>query len=64
MRTTPVSIPAPVARLRAALARTGQLVSVRGALPEQVYTLTDDSRRILPHTCFVAVRATTADGHQ
>jgi len=64
MRTTPISIPAPVARLRAALERAGQLVSVRGALPEQVYTITDDSRRILPHACFVAVRGTAADGHQ
>ncbi len=64
MRTTPVSIPAPVARLRAALERAGQLVSVRGTLPEQVYAITDDSRKVTPQTCFVAVRGSAADGHQ
>lgn len=64
MRTTPVSVPAPVARIHAALARAGQLVSVRGELPTQVYAITDDSRKVTPHTCFVAVRGSAADGHQ
>ena len=64
MRITPISIPAPVARLRAALERTGQLISTRGDLPEQVYAITDDSRKLTPHTCFVAVRGSANDGHQ
>ncbi len=64
MRITPISIPAPVARLRAALERAGQLLSTRGDLPEQVYAITDDSRKLTPHTCFVAVRGSANDGHQ
>jgi UDP-N-acetylmuramoyl-L-alanyl-D-glutamate--2,6-diaminopimelate ligase len=64
MRITPISIPAPVARLRAALERAGQLISTRGDLPEQVYAITDDSRKLTPHTCFVAVRGSANDGHQ
>lgn len=58
-----MSLPAPVARLRAALERAGQLVRVEGTLPEQVYSITDDSRKVVPHACFVAVRGTKVDGH-
>ncbi len=58
-----MSVPAPVARLRDALARAGQLVSVRGTLPEQIYALTDDSRRLVPQSGFVAVRGSARDGH-
>ena len=63
MRITPMSIPAPVARLQAALERAGQLVRVRGTLPEKVYAITDDSRRLVPQSCFVAVRGSARDGH-
>jgi len=63
MRITPISFPAPTARIVAALERAGQLVAVRGVLPESVIRLTDDSRRVTPHSCFVAVRGSARDGH-
>ncbi|MBX7119910.1 MAG: UDP-N-acetylmuramoyl-L-alanyl-D-glutamate--2,6-diaminopimelate ligase [Gemmatimonadaceae bacterium] len=63
MRITPVSIPAPVERLRAALARAGQLLEVRGTPPAQVYAITDDSRKVGAQSCFVAVRGSARDGH-
>ena len=63
MRTTAVSIPAPAARVRDALERAGQLVDVRGELPASIFSITDDSRRVVPHTCFVAVRGSVRDGH-
>ena len=53
----------PTARIRAALERAGQLVSVRGTLPLQVASITDDSRRVAPAVCFVAVRGALRDGH-
>lgn len=63
MRITPISIPAPVARLRAALESAGQLVSVRGTLPVEAYAITEDSRKVVGNTCFVAVRGSAHDGH-
>jgi UDP-N-acetylmuramoyl-L-alanyl-D-glutamate--2,6-diaminopimelate ligase len=56
--------PAPVARIRAALERAGLLVSARGTLPEHIGAITDDSRKVVPGSCFVAVRGTAGDGHQ
>ena len=53
----------PTARIRAALERAGQLVSVRGVLPERISSITDDSRRVAPYVCFVAVRGASRDGH-
>ena len=63
MRITPISIPAPVARLRVALERAGQLVAVRGTLPTDVYHITEDSRKVMGNACFVAVRGSARDGH-
>jgi UDP-N-acetylmuramyl-tripeptide synthetase len=37
---------------------------VRGSLPGEVTGLTDDSRRVVEGTCFVAVRGLRADGHR
>ncbi|MCE9603194.1 MAG: UDP-N-acetylmuramoyl-L-alanyl-D-glutamate--2,6-diaminopimelate ligase [Gemmatimonadetes bacterium] len=53
----------PTARIRAALERAGQLVSVRGTLPHSITSITDDSRRLAPYVCFVAVRGALRDGH-
>ena len=55
--------PVATATLRAALAREGLLVEVRGSLPETITTLTDDSRKAAAGTCFVAVRGAVRDGH-
>jgi UDP-N-acetylmuramoyl-L-alanyl-D-glutamate--2,6-diaminopimelate ligase len=49
--------------VREALARAGVLVEVRGALPETLTAITDDSRRVERGTLFVAVRGTARDGH-
>ncbi len=53
----------PLETIRAALERAGQLVAVRGAVPDAVLAITDDSRKIGPRTCFVAVRGSQRDGH-
>lgn len=53
----------PPASLRAALEAAGQLVEVRGELPQGIIDITDDSRRAAAGVCFVAVRGTTRDGH-
>lgn len=50
--------------LRDALARAGLLVEVRGQLPGTVTSLTDDSRKVGPGCCFVAVRGSATDGHR
>ena len=63
MSGAPAGNRVPTARIRAALERSGQLVAVRGTLPEHVASITDDSRRIAPYTCFVAVRGSARDGH-
>ena len=49
--------------VRDALARAGVLVDVRGAIPETLGDITDDSRRVERGSLFVAVRGTSRDGH-
>ncbi len=46
-----------------ALERAGLLVEQRGALPERVTGITDDSRAVVRGGAFVAVRGTQYDGH-
>ncbi len=46
-----------------ALDRAGLLVERRGALPEWVTGITDDSRQVGEGALFVAVRGSTRDGH-
>ena len=58
-----MSTSVPTERIRAALARAGQLVSVRGTLPPSVHAITDDSRQLAAEHCFVAVRGSVRDGH-
>jgi UDP-N-acetylmuramoyl-L-alanyl-D-glutamate--2,6-diaminopimelate ligase len=55
--------PVATALLRAALEQAGLLVEVRGALPESVSAITDDSRDAGAGACFVAVRGSARDGH-
>ncbi len=50
----------PVGRLLAALPER----EVLGTLPGEVHGLTDDSRRVVPGGCFVAVRGLRVDGRQ
>ena len=52
-----------IARVAAALEQTGLLVERRGALPDEVTGITDDSRRVERGALFVAVRGTAFDGH-
>jgi UDP-N-acetylmuramoyl-L-alanyl-D-glutamate--2,6-diaminopimelate ligase len=49
--------------VREALARAGVLREVRGALPDELTGITDDSRHVTPGGLFVAVRGTARDGH-
>jgi UDP-N-acetylmuramoyl-L-alanyl-D-glutamate--2,6-diaminopimelate ligase len=49
--------------VRDALARAGILREVRGALPDGLTGITDDSRQVGPGSLFVAVRGTARDGH-
>lgn len=60
MSATPVQ----TAVLRDALATAGLLVEVRGPLPASITTLTEDSRKVGPGACFVAVRGALRDGHE
>lgn len=46
-----------------ALRSTGLLVAERGALPQVVGLLTDDSRAVTPGALFLAVRGAERDGH-
>ena len=46
-----------------ALDDAGLLVERRGALPDAVSDITDDSRSVTPGALFVAVRGTERDGH-
>lgn len=52
-----------VTHLADALSRESLLVERRGALPERVAGITDDSRAVVPGGAFVAVRGTQRDGH-
>ena len=49
--------------VRDALVRTGVLLEVRGALPDELTGITDDSRQVGQGSLFVAVRGTARDGH-
>ena len=51
------------ALVRDALARAGVLIEVRGAMPDHLTAITDDSRQVAAGALFVAVRGTARDGH-
>ena len=46
-----------------ALARAGLLRDVRGAMPNELVGISDDSRQVVAGSLFVAVRGTARDGH-
>jgi UDP-N-acetylmuramoyl-L-alanyl-D-glutamate--2,6-diaminopimelate ligase len=46
-----------------ALQRAGELIGVKGALPDAFSTITDDSRKASRGGLFIAVRGHTQDGH-
>lgn len=50
-------------RITATLAAADLLVEERGALPEQVSGVEDDSRRVAAGSLFIAVRGSERDGH-
>ncbi len=54
---------ASVAQIAQALQDAGLLAERRGALPERLTGITDDSRAIVRGGAFVAVRGTQRDGH-
>jgi UDP-N-acetylmuramoyl-L-alanyl-D-glutamate--2,6-diaminopimelate ligase len=49
--------------VRDALSRAGVLREVRGAMPDELTGITDDSRQVGPGSLFIAVRGTARDGH-
>ena len=51
------------ALVRDALARAVVLIEVRGAMPDHLTAITDDSRQVAAGALFVAVRGTARDGH-
>ena len=53
----------PLATIAAALERAGVLLATRGALPEHVDSITDDSRGVQRGGLFLAVRGSERDGH-
>ncbi len=53
----------PIHVITEALQRCGVLAMVRGQLPDSVTTITEDSRRVVPGSLFLAVRGSVADGH-
>jgi UDP-N-acetylmuramoyl-L-alanyl-D-glutamate--2,6-diaminopimelate ligase len=54
----------PTNRITAALTAADLLVEVRGALPAQVSSVEDDSRRVERGGLFIAVRGSEHDGHE
>ena len=52
-----------LARLIEALEEASLLVGTRGALPESVSGVSDDSRSVVPGSIFLAVRGSVRDGH-
>jgi len=56
----------PISRITAALTAANLLVEVRGgeALPATVTSVEDDSRRVRHGGLFIAVRGSSADGHE
>ena len=52
-----------IADVETALEQAGLLESRRGALPARAASITDDSRRVVAGTVFIAVRGTERDGH-
>ena len=53
----------PIERISAALTAANLLVDVRGAVPSAVNDITDDSRRVVPGSLFIAVKGSERDGH-
>ncbi len=53
----------PTERIAMALASANLLVEVRGELPDLVYAVADDSRRVQRGCLFIAVRGSERDGH-
>ncbi|HEX7018826.1 MAG TPA: UDP-N-acetylmuramoyl-L-alanyl-D-glutamate--2,6-diaminopimelate ligase [Gemmatimonadaceae bacterium] len=51
-------------KIAAALQEQGLLRERRGALPDAISGITDDSRAVRPQSLFVAVRGTERDGHE
>ena len=49
--------------IKAALEREGLLVGVKGDLPESFDGISDDSRKVVPSSLFIAVRGSMRDGH-
>lgn len=52
-----------LANVTSALEAAGLLVAVRGALPEFVDSIADDSREVVPNSLFMAVKGAVRDGH-
>lgn len=53
----------PLSRVVSALEERGLLIDAAGDLPELATGIADDSRKVVPGSLFVAVRGSTADGH-
>jgi UDP-N-acetylmuramoyl-L-alanyl-D-glutamate--2,6-diaminopimelate ligase len=54
----------PLKRIVAALDDSGVFVAARGALPDTVHAITDDTRHLAQGDLFIAVRGVEADGHR
>jgi UDP-N-acetylmuramoyl-L-alanyl-D-glutamate--2,6-diaminopimelate ligase len=52
-----------LANVTSALEAAGLLVAVRGALPEFVESIADDSREVVANSLFMAVKGAVRDGH-
>ena len=52
-----------LADISAALRRAGLLIAERGALPQAISGLTDDTRALTADSLFLAVRGAARDGH-